>query len=144
MQEHYLAGDTDFTTQLAAVAKSAPDTIFLPGFVPEVALIVKQGKKMGIDAIFIGADGWSTASLIEEGGNALEGAYFLDHFSANGSVDSLPEETLQFIAGHIAAYGDERPTSRLAPLAYDAVYIVVRAILCELLPPLCNLRPHPR
>lgn len=32
VQEHYLAGDTDFTTQLAAVAKSAPDTIFFTWF----------------------------------------------------------------------------------------------------------------
>ena len=37
------------------------NVVFVPGFVPEVALVVKQGKKMGIDAIFIGADGWGNA-----------------------------------------------------------------------------------
>lgn len=44
--------------------------------------------------------------------------------SVNTSVDPLAvdlhrDRVERFIADHIAAYGDERPTSRLAPLAHD-------------------------
>ena len=129
VQESYRAGDTNFAAQLKAVANAAPkvEVVFVPGVVPEVALVVKQGKKMGIDAIFIGADGWGNAGLIEAGGDALEGAYFLDHFSATDSTDQLHADTLQFIYDYRIANGGETPTSRAA-LGYDAVLIVTQAI----------------
>ncbi len=129
VQEQYRAGDINFAAQLTAVAKAKPkvEVIFVPGVVPEVALVVKQGKAMGIEAIFIGADGWGGEGLVEAGGAALEGAYFLDHFSATGPTDQLHADTLQFIADYTAANGGEIPTARAA-LGYDAVRIVVQAI----------------
>ena len=73
------------------------------------------------------ADDWGAEGLIEEGGAALEGTYFLDHFSATASTDQLHTDTLQFITDYSAANGGESPTSRAA-LGYDAVRIVVQAI----------------
>ena len=126
IQENYRAGNTDFSKQLQAVRGKAPDVVFVPGFVPEVALVVKQGKKLGINAVFIGADGWGGAGLIAAGGNALEGAYFLDHFSAVGLSGALHADASRFIADYTAMYG-ELPTVRAA-LGYDAVRVVAQAI----------------
>lgn len=129
VHEQYLAGDSNFAAQLTAVTKATPkvEVVFVPGFVPEVALIVKQGKAMGIDAIFIGADGWGAKGLLDAGGDALEGTYFLDHISTDGLDSQLHTETLQFIADYSAANDGEIPTARAA-LSYDAVRIVAEAI----------------
>lgn len=58
--ETYSTGDTDFTNQLTAIAAEAPDVIFMPGFVPEVPLAIKQARTIpqkgasGITATFLG------------------------------------------------------------------------------------------
>ena len=125
VHEKYLAGDKDFTKQLRAVALSRPDVVFVPGTTPEVALIVKQARAMGIRATFIGADGWATDDLLAIGGRDLDGSFFLDHFSAIN--DQASADTLQFIADYAAANNGELPSSPEA-LAYDAVRILTQAL----------------
>lgn len=125
VQQFYPADATDFSAQLAAVWAKKPDVIFVPGFVPEVALVVKQGKEMGIDATFIGADGWGNADLIKFGGDALEGTYFSNHFYTKPEI-GLSQKTIDFIQNHVEVWG-ERPISRSA-LGYDGVYIIAEAI----------------
>ncbi|MDE3270083.1 MAG: ABC transporter substrate-binding protein [Pseudomonadota bacterium] len=125
VHEKYLAGTTNFTEQLRAVALSKPDVVFVAGITPEVALIVKQGKAMGIKATFIGADGWASDDLLAFGGQALNGSFFLDHFSATN--DQASAEARQFIADYAAANGGDLPSSPEA-LAYDAVRIIAQAL----------------
>lgn len=124
-QQFYPADETDFQAQLAAVHAKSPAVIFAPGFVPDVAFIVKQGKAMGIDAVFIGGDGWGNDALIEHGGDALEDTFFSNHFYTKPEI-GLSQRTIDFINDHVEVWG-ERPISRSA-LGYDAVYIIAEAI----------------
>ena len=124
-QQFYPADAVNFAPQLLPILVQKPDIVFVPGFVPEAPLAVKQARELGIEATFIGGDGWGGAGLVAEGGEALEGSFFSDHFHATPS-EGMSEDTLQFIENFVAKYG-ESPISRSAS-GYDAVYLVAQAI----------------
>ena len=121
--EFYTAGDTDFTAQLTAIAESAPDIIFLPGLLPEIPLVVKQARELGITTTFLGGDGWDDPDLIAIGGTALEGSFFSNHFSPSPDLD---EDARQFIAAYTEMFGvaPDGPAS----LGYDALRLMVQAM----------------
>src|SRR5271167_4264594 len=50
----YSTGDTDFRAQLTSVKAAGPDVIFVPGYYPEVGIILKQARQLGISVPFIG------------------------------------------------------------------------------------------
>ena len=90
--ESHNTGDTDFKAQLTNIKKANPDCILLPGFYKEVALICKQARDLGIDATFLGGDGWQSETLNEMGGKALDGAYVVNHLDdADPDVQWLKE-----------------------------------------------------
>ena len=124
-QQFYPADAINFGKQLLPILAKKPDVVFVPGFVPEAPLAVKQAREFGIEAVFLGADGWGGAGLIADGGEALEGAFFSDHFY-DQAVEGLSESSKEFIDAFVAKY-DTRPISRSA-LGYDTVYLVAQAI----------------
>lgn len=90
--ESHNTGDTDFKAQLTNIKKADPDCILLPGFYKEVALICKQARDLGIDATFLGGDGWQSETLNEMGGKAIDGAYVVNHLDdADPEVQWLKE-----------------------------------------------------
>ena len=129
-QQFYAAGTTDYTEQLMAIAAVEPavDVVFLPGLGPEFLLAVKQAKAadIGIPATFLGGDGWDRPDLVEVAGMAVEGSFFANHFSPDGTPDQLGENARQFIDAYTARFGiaPDGPAS----LGYDAVNIVVEAM----------------
>ncbi len=125
--QFYMAGDTDFTAQLTAIAQAAPDVVFLPGFIGEIPLVVQQAKRdIGITATFLGGDSWDNSQLIATSGAILEGSFFSSLFSSNAAPGTLSADAHQFIDAYTARYG-------IAPdgggaLGYDALRLVVRAM----------------
>ena len=124
-QQFYPNDARDFEVYLEPIAEKKPDVLFIPGHVPDAPLAAKQARAMGIEAIFLGGDGWGAAGLLEDGGNALEGSYFSDHFYSIPDV-GLSQESLQFIADFVEMHG-VRPISRSAA-GYDTIYLVAEAI----------------
>ena len=61
-------GDTDFAAQLNAIKDKNPEIIFLPSYYGEAALIIRQARQMGIDAPFLGTDGWEATGLSKSAG----------------------------------------------------------------------------
>ena len=126
-QQFYEKDATDFTTQLTAIAAASPDVVFVPGFMPEVARVIKQGKaELGMTATFLGGDGWDNPQLIPIGGTALEGSFFVNHFAAQPAENLTTEEARQFVAAYTAMFGV--PPDGPASLGYDAVRIMVQAM----------------
>ena len=123
--ESYPIGSTNFATQLNVIAAKNPHVLFIPGHVPDAPLAAKEAREMGIEATLLGGDGWGGAGLIEDGGDALEGAYFSDHFYTIPTA-GLSEDTLQFIADFVEMHG-VRPISRSA-LGFDTVHLLAQAI----------------
>ena len=125
--EFYTAGDTDFTTQLTAIAEATPDVIFSTGFNPEVPLLVRQAREeIGITATFIGGDSWDNTALIEAAGAVIDGSFFSSGFSAEADPSDLGEDAYQFVTAYTAMFG-VLPDGGAA-LGYDALRLMVQAM----------------
>lgn len=105
----YLPLETDFETQLRAVAAFRPDVVFVPGSFTDATLVGMQSASMGIHATLLGGDGWSNTRLFRRGGPLGE-AYYADHCAPPPS----------FGERYRARWGEAAEGCR-AVLAYDAV-----------------------
>ncbi|MBA7482368.1 Leu/Ile/Val-binding protein [subsurface metagenome] len=120
----YQTGDQDFTAQVTYAAGKSPDVVFVPaGSYGDAALILKQGKEMGITANFLGGDTWEAPEFIEVGGEAVEGSYFSTHFDATAVTTKAAEK---FCKDFEKKYN--RSPSAFAALGFDAYNLVLDAI----------------
>ncbi len=120
--ESYTAGTSDFNAQLVKIKATNPDVLFIPNYYNDAGLIAKQAREMGIQAIFLGGDGWDSPDLFKIGGKAIEGGFFVNHFSKDSQVPAAKK----FVADYKAKYNKD--PDALAALAYEAAMIVVDAI----------------
>ncbi|MCX7786576.1 MAG: ABC transporter substrate-binding protein [Spirochaetes bacterium] len=120
--ESYTAGTSDFNAQLVKIKATNPDVLFIPNYYNDAGLIAKQAREMGIKAIFLGGDGWDSPDLFKIGGKAIEGGFFVNHFSKDSQVPAAKK----FVADYKAKYNKD--PDALAALAYEAAMIVVDAI----------------
>ena len=114
--------DKSFKAQLTAMAAERPQAVFVSAYYTEAALIARQARQLGMKATFIGPDGFDSPMLVKSGGDAVEGAYFSNHYSA----DSKAPETQVFVQAYTKRYG-ESPDA-LAALGYDAAGLLADAI----------------
>jgi len=121
--ETYLTGDKDFNAQLTKIAATNPDVLFLPDYYSTVAVIAKQARSAGIEATLLGGDGWDSADLFSIGGEAVDGAYFSNHYSPDDTAD----EVVEFIKAFKEKYNDEIPDA-MAALNYDAGKVLIQSI----------------
>ncbi len=121
--EGYEQKQQDFNAVLTKIKPLKPDVIFIPGYYSEVGLIIKQAKEQGIEAAFMGADGWDAPQLKQLAGNLLDkDCYFVNHYSQSEDRPKVKE----FVENFKKKYG-EAPDA-LAACAYDAVGVVADAI----------------
>ncbi len=120
--ESYSAGDKDFNAQLTSLRQKNPDAIFIPGYYTEIGLIARQTRRLGIQAVLLGGDGWDSEKLWEIGGEALNGSFFSNHYS----VDNPAPEIQAFVERFRTRHG--HAPDALAALGYDATHMLVQAI----------------
>lgn len=119
----YAKGDSDFNAQLNSIKGAGPDVIFVPGYYTEVGTIARQARGQGMKTPLIGGDGWDSPKLFEGAGDALEGCYFSNHYSA----ESKDERVQSFISAYKTKYAGKVPDA-MAALGYDAAKILAAAI----------------
>lgn len=122
-EQKYNEGEKDFRAQLTAIRSLKPDVIAITGFYTEAALICRQARALGIEAPFIGGDGWEAPQLVELGGPAVEGTYYSTYFSAENDAP----EVRSFVARYQARWNKEIPEG-VSALGYDAMYLIAEAI----------------
>lgn len=122
--EGYSKGTVDFKAQLTNIKSKNPDVIFLPVYYQDVALIAVQAKELGIDAQFLGADGWDgvTGQVDASNMDAVNGAYFCSQYSAQSDDPKMQK----FLEYYKELYGTE--ASQFAVLGYDAMMMLAQAI----------------
>jgi branched-chain amino acid transport system substrate-binding protein len=120
--QSYATGDTDFRAQLTPIRGAKPDAVYVPGYYQEVALIVKQGRQIGLTMPFIGCDGWADQALLEIGGKAIDGCYFTNHFSPDDQSPIVKD----FVAKYQQKFGALPDT--FSALGYDAARLLADAI----------------
>ena len=121
--EIYQHGDRDFTAQLTKIKAGAPDVLLIAGFSPEIPLFALQARRMGIDATFIGTNGWDEPDKLLgtlDDNTPLEESYFTRDFSID-SPDAVP-----FVAAYTAMYME--PPDGPSAWGYDAMALLALAI----------------
>jgi branched-chain amino acid transport system substrate-binding protein len=123
VKQSYTQGDADYHGQLSLIKSTNPDVVYIPGYYGDVATIAKQARQVGLTVPLLGADGWDAPELWELGGDALNGCYISNHYSADD-----PSETIQkFVHAYRQRYGNLTPDAHAA-LAYDALRFLAEAI----------------
>jgi branched-chain amino acid transport system substrate-binding protein len=112
---HYLAFETDFSPQLRVIREFRPDVVFLPGSSPDATLVAAQARRLGLNAVFLGGDAWSSPLLFQRGAPP-GGAYYVELCPPAPDFDRRSEPS-----------GGEPPGCR-ALLAYDAVRVVAAGL----------------
>jgi branched-chain amino acid transport system substrate-binding protein len=120
--QSYSSGDTDFRAQLTSIKAAGPDVVFLPGYYPEVGIILKQARQLGITVPFIGCEAWDSPALLQVAGKAADGCYFSNQFSA-GDPNAVVQE---FGRIYRAKFGNL--PDNFAALGYDAANVILDAI----------------
>jgi branched-chain amino acid transport system substrate-binding protein len=118
----YSEGDNDFSAQLTSIETFSPEILFVPGYYTDAGLIARQARALGLRAILLGADGWDSPKLTEIGGEAVEGAYFSNHYS----VDDPSPAAREFVSAYRGRFGAD-PDS-ISALSYDAARLIADAI----------------
>ena len=121
-EQSYSSGDTDFRAQLTSIKAARPEVVFLPGYYPEVSLILKQARQLGLNIPFIGCEAWDSPTLLQIAGSAANGCFFSNQFSA----DDPSPEVQDFARLYQGKYGN-RPDN-FAALGFDAARVVADAI----------------
>lgn len=118
--EGYNEEDKDFSALASNLKAGNPELVFVPDYYNKVGTIVGQLKAAGLEAIFLGGDGWD--GVLANYANEVEGAYYLTHFSVNDPS----ERTAEFVNAFRAKYNVD--PSSFAALGYDAGLVMAEAV----------------
>jgi len=114
-------GDKDFKGVLTSIREKKPELLFFGGIYPEMGLLVRQARELGLKAPFMSGDGSIDPKFIEiAGAQAAEGTYLT--FSPDPKNIASAKD---FIGKYTAKYGEIGPYSIYA---YDAANIMLAAI----------------
>ncbi len=120
-KEAFKFGDVDFRPQLSKIKETNPEIIFMPYFFKEVALSSTQARELGMDAVLMGGDGWTSEQLLEMAGSSVEGSYVVNH------LDFEDPDVQEFKNAYTEKYGSAVELNGY--LAYDAFKLLEEAVL---------------
>lgn len=120
--DSYNSGDKDFSAQLTKIKNLNPDVLVLPDYYDTVGLITDQARTAGITAQFLGGDGWDSPKLFEIGGDSVEGAIFVNHYSP----EDESEDVQKFVKSYKEKYNAD--PDAFAALSYSTLQVLTKAI----------------
>lgn len=145
LRTQYTTGDQEFGAQVGAIKAANPDLIYLPGYAPEVPLIIRQAREAGLNQPFLGGDAAQADEVLKIGGKAVEGLMLTTHFDENGATT---EEGKRYSQRYRAKHN--KAPDPLGALGYDSYMIMLNAITKAgsldpeaLVKALDNTRDHP-
>lgn len=120
-KEAFRTDELDYRAQLGKMKEFAPDVIFIPTSQKEAAMAAKQARDLGIKAQLLGTDNWGSPDLIELGGDAINGGYFVN-------LTDLDDPDIQgFVKEYRKLYGSD-PVLPNPVMAQDALLMLVDSI----------------
>lgn len=120
-EEVYGKGDKNYMTQLSKIKESGADSIYVPNYMQDLVITLKQAKQVGLKIPFIGGLDFAPpfASLVNDP-EAATNAYFANNFS-----DSEPQ-LIEVKKAYMDKFKEE-PINK-AYLGYDKVLIIAEAV----------------
>jgi branched-chain amino acid transport system substrate-binding protein len=119
----YTQGEKDFNTRLTSLREKGPELIYIPGYYTEVANIAIQARALGMNIPLMGGDGWDSEDLAKNGGAAIEGTFYTNHYAPDNPTPAITA----FVTKYGAAYNGKVPDG-LAALGYDAANVLFASI----------------
>ena len=117
------SGDKDFKAVLSTIKSANPDIIYAPIYAPEMALMAKQAKMLGIKKPILGGDGLSDETLRKVAKDAANGIMYTDHFNEKATPTKLSKE---FVAKYHKKYKESVPS--FAANGADSYFIIFNAM----------------
>jgi branched-chain amino acid transport system substrate-binding protein len=119
-REAFRSEELDYRAQLGKIKELAPDVFFIPTSQKEAALAAKQARDLGITAVLLGTDNWGSPDLIDLGGEAVDGAYFVN------LADLDDPDIRGFVAEYRETFGSD-PVLPNPIMAQDALIMIAEA-----------------
>jgi len=122
------ATNSDFGDLLLRVQSVRPDAIFFGGLDRQAGLVLKQMRRLGMDAIFIGGDAICTPDLVSywAAGAALDEQVLCALPAGVGAIGDAA--MAEFAASYRKRFGNV-PEFYYAPFAYDAAMVLANAMV---------------
>lgn len=121
--DKYTEKSGDFRAGLTKIKIANPDAIYIAGLAPDMAEILKQGKEMGIKAMWLASAGAENPKLIQAAGSSANGLIFTTPaFNPNQDNDKIRK----FVADYKTKY-NEIPDFAAAN-GYDGLMVVYDVI----------------
>ena len=122
IEERFLDGDTDFTTQLVRIKKTSPDAILMWGNAKESGLILQQIRKMGLNQPVYASDRIVSPEFLKIAGPLAEGIVTTCQYDPTADNPKLKA----FQTNYVKRFGQEPDV--FAAHAYDGMNIILEAI----------------
>jgi branched-chain amino acid transport system substrate-binding protein len=122
MRQPFTGGNLEISSQLQAIKGADPQLIYLPVYYSAAGPLIRKARESGITAPFLGGDGWDSAELAQNAGDAINGNYFSNHYA--------PEEARPEVQNFVKKYQEKFKATPdgLAALGYDAALVLFDAM----------------
>ena len=117
------SGDKDFKAVISTIKQANPQLIYAPIYAPEMALIARQAKMLGVNKPILGGDGLSDETLRKVAKDASNGIMFSDHFNEKATPTKLSKE---FVAKYHKKYNESVPS--FGANGADSYFIIFNAM----------------
>jgi branched-chain amino acid transport system substrate-binding protein len=121
-RQAFTGGNLEISSQLQSIKGSGAEVVYLPGYYSDVGTIIRKAREAGINAKFLGGDGWDSEELAKIAGPAINGNFYSNHYAPQ---DPRPE-VQNFVTNYKKEYGGT--PDGLAALGYDAALVLFDAM----------------
>ncbi len=120
--ESFEQGATDMRSQLNKIRNLKIDAIYMPGYPPEMAILLRQAKELGIKRPVLSVQAFDDPKILETAKDAAEGVIF--------SVPKPPDPSNPVVKNFIDKYKQKfsRDPGVTSDIGYDALKIIVWAM----------------
>jgi len=128
ISEAITAGQTDMSVEIAAIAATSPDLVFLPVFMPEGGYVINQARAAGsgLESVYLmGSDALHNQEMVDATGANVED--FLVSAGPDASQFNAAY-TATFVPDFTTRYGAAPDEWLYAPYGYDAFMMLEDAI----------------
>ncbi|MDR2132175.1 MAG: ABC transporter substrate-binding protein [Clostridiales Family XIII bacterium] len=120
------ADTANYSPELGKIKDAGAEVVFLPTSVENGVAVVKQARKLGLDALFLGTDLWYDESMLRA---ADAETLAMMAFSSDMGRRTVENELSDAFARAFAEeYGDEAEPSAATLLGFDAYMLALDAI----------------
>ena len=122
VSESFEQGATDIRSQLNKIKATNPEAVYMPGYPPEMALVLRQSTELGLELQFLSVQAFADPTILETAQNAADGVIF--------SIPEPPDTSLFVVSNFVRKYKDRynRMPGVCSDTGYDALKIIVWAM----------------